>query len=69
MTWQVSASGHTPTPEGAAGWEAVEHELFAELQAVLSNPKYGAGMSRFHGNHVDGEPHVKPEHSTHTHRS
>ena len=69
MTWTVSASGHTPAPDGEAGWEAAEHKLFAELQAVLSKPEYGAAVSSFHGNHVDGEPHAAPADSITTHHS
>ena len=63
MTWSLSASGHTPAPAGepgqeSPGWADVEQRLFGELQAVLSKPEYGAGVSSFHGNHVHGEPHV-----------
>lgn len=69
MTWTVQASGHTPTPDGETGWHGVEQKLFAELQAVLSKPEYGAANSLFHGNHVDGEPHVSPEESVTTQHS
>jgi len=53
MTWTMSAGGHTPAPEGADGWAEVEQRLHDELSAVLAKPEYGAGVSHFHGNHVD----------------
>lgn len=53
MTWTMSASGHTPAPEGSDGWAEVEQRLHDELSAVLAKPEYGAGTSFFHGNHVD----------------
>ncbi len=58
MTWTLSASGHTPTEPGQADWRDTEQALFDELQAVLSKPEYGAGVSSFHGNYVDGSPHL-----------
>jgi hypothetical protein len=67
MTWHISAAGHTPTPADANDWADVEEKLFGELQAVLSKPEYGASTSEFHGNNVHGNPHAKPEDSTHTH--
>lgn len=61
MTWSLSASGHTPTPDGAENWSEVEQELHDRLAEVLSDPRYGTSMSTFHGNHVSGQPHVRPE--------
>jgi hypothetical protein len=61
MTWTMSASGHTPAPEGADDWAGVEQRLHDELSAVLAKPEYGAGTSFFHGNHVDSNSlHVPP---------
>lgn len=59
MTWSLSASGHTPAPEGENDWAEVEQELHAELHKVLSNPKYGTTYSQFGGNHVTGDVHIK----------
>jgi hypothetical protein len=72
VSWTLSASGHTPAlpaepGQESPGWASVEQQLFGELQAVLSKPEYGAAVSDFHGNYVHGEPHAKPEDSTHTH--
>jgi hypothetical protein len=61
MTWSVSASGHTPTPEDAENWAAVEQELFDKLSAVLLDPKYGLSSSQFYGNFVSGPLTLKVE--------
>lgn len=60
MTWSLSASGHTPAPEGESGWEKVEKKLYDELKAVLSKPEYGVGTSWFGSNHVSGQLHENP---------
>ena len=57
MTWHMSAGGHTPAPEGERNWEAVERELHGRLTAILSDPKYGTGVSNFAGNFVSGPMH------------
>ena len=68
MTWSLTASGSTPP--GAEPNEdkrkAAEQALFDDLQAVLSKPEHGATASEFHGNYVHGNPHARPEDSTHT---
>ena len=61
MTWSVSASGHTPTPENMSDWAEVERELFAALADVLSEPRYGAANSHFSGNFANGPVHTKAE--------
>ena len=61
MSWSLSASGHTPAPEGESGWEAVEKELHGKLTEILSDPKYGCSRSSFGGNHVHGPVHITPE--------
>lgn len=61
MTWSLSASGHTDTPDGAESWAEVEQELHDKLAEVLSDPRYGTTSSTFYGNHVQGQPHVRPE--------
>jgi hypothetical protein len=70
MTWMLSASGHTPAPEGETGWEEVEQRLHDELAAVLRKPEYGASSTSFSGNHVRGNalhlPADDPD-VTHTH--
>ena len=58
MTWQLSASGHSPAPAGETSWAEVEAELFDELRLVLSKPKYGCGLAAFDGNYVHGDPHA-----------
>jgi hypothetical protein len=66
MTWSLSASGHTPTPDGEESWESVEQELHERLQEVLADPKFGATSSSLSGNHVHTEPHKPhPAHGAH----
>lgn len=55
-TWSLSATGTIPLPEGA-DLEALEEELHAEVQAVLSQPKFGCTGSRFTGGRVDSFDH------------
>jgi len=55
--WVLSASGQVPAADPATPAIGVEVELYEALQAVLSDPKYGAAASSFSGSHVSGSLH------------
>lgn len=61
MTWSLSAAGHAITDTGKeymAEAQKLEAELVAELNKVLSNPKWGTSSSLFQGNTVTGPVHT-----------
>lgn len=71
MAWSLAVSGDVRAERGSAA-HAVEEQLAAELNAVLSKPEYGVLTTYFRGNHVvtthlhvpvpvEAEPTLEPE--------